>query len=455
MSRSSPRLVSIYQPPDYFDLTTREVSEIEIKEKGDKSTCLISLTKDSGTHFKGFKLSDKPQVNVCVDVVFFPSTTSGKYIPRLTFHKVDNTFTTKEQKGKEKVIIDLDDSTTAENFWKVIGFLFSFKDLVEHGEFEKSYKVVDNKAYVVEFDSKERAEKIQVLSELVEKSDFSEHQIEEILKQDRENTLEGFRRLLSEPEIIGKYREKYKDEIKGVGEEAVWHHFLKKHHWLLGLNADLRFIQDLIPEGNVGIASTEDRGSPNADFIGIRDFTMLVEVKTPKTKIFSARKKSTARANTWSFSDDFIDGVSQCLGQKFSWDKSSGSKNLVVNGGVLDQNKTRTIDPKVIYLIGNRSEEFPEDSTNVDNLTKRDTFERFRRNSRNVEILTFDELYERAYYIVHNKAAAASAPEIMAKENVSASATAIKIPAKMAFDRHLTAEDRMDAAVDPREESNW
>lgn len=394
--------VQVYQPPDYFDLASRDVSEIEIKEKADKSTCLISLVKDAGVHFKGFKLSDKPQVNVCVDVQFFPSKTSGKYIPRLTFHKVDKNFTTKEQKGKEKVIVDLDDSVTAENFWKVIGFLFSFKHLVEHDEFEKTYKVIDNKTYIVEFASKEKAEKVQVLAELIQKSDFSEDQIEAILRQNREVTLKQFKRLLTEPESWKQYAAKYEGELDGSGEEAVWHHFLKKHHWLLGLNADVRFIRDLIPEGNVGITDTQGRGSPKADFVGLNDYTTVIELKTPKTKIFTERKKSTSRANTWSLSDDFIDGISQCLGQKFDWDKSHKSKDLIKNGEGVDQDRVRTVDPKSIFLIGLRSE-FPESSREKDVWTKRDTFERYRRNSRNVEILTFDELYERAYYLVHNE----------------------------------------------------
>lgn len=389
--------------PEYFDLTVRQISEVALFEKNDKSTCYIALKSDSSEFFKGFKLTDNPLINVVIDLTFYKSSSSDRYVPRLILSKVDKNFATKDRTLREKVIFELDDSQTAENFWQVVAFLSNFKELVDHDAFQKSYKVIDATTYILEFDSKEKAEKVKVLSELVEKSDFSESQIEEILKQNRLKTLEGFNQLLTDASIVEKYRGWYKDEVKGAGEEVVWHHFLKKHHWLLGLNADLRFIQDLIPEGNVGIASTEDRGSPNADFIGIMDFTMLVEVKTPKTKIFSTRKKATSRANTWSFSDDFIDGISQCLGQKFSWDKSSESKKLVDDGEVLDQNKIRTIDPKIIFLVGNRGEEFPEDSTSVDNLTKRDTFERFRRNSRNVEILTFDELYARAYYIVHNE----------------------------------------------------
>jgi len=34
---------------------------------------------------------------------------------------------------------------------------------------------------------------------------------------------------------------------------------------------------------------------------------------------------------------------------------------------------------------------------------KRDTFESFRRNSRNIDIVTYDELYERASVIIHGK----------------------------------------------------
>ncbi len=402
MSRSMALLVKAYLPPDYFDLTIRDIAELEIKEKFDKSTCIIAARKDASEMFKGFKLTDHPQINICCDITFFPSSNTGKYVPRLTFKKVDNQFATKDQKIKEKVIINLDESNAADNLWKMIGFLSEFKSLVDIGDFDKSYKVLSNETFLLEFDDQAEADKVKLLSELMKKSDLSEEQIENVLKQNREVTLKHFKRLLTEPEAWKEYQAKYGTEMRGTGQEAVWHHFLKKHHWLLGLNVDIRFIRDLIPEGNVGVPDTTKVGSPNADFIGIRDYTTLIELKTPKTKIFTETKKSTARANTWSFTDDFIDGVSQCLGQKFDWDKSHKVKNLVKDGEILDQNLVRTVDPKSIFLIGNRSE-FPESSRDTDVIAKRDTFERFRRNLRNTEILTFDELYERAYFIVYGE----------------------------------------------------
>ena len=66
-------------------------------------------------------------------------------------------------------------------------------------------------------------------------------------------------------------------------------------------------------------------------------------------------------------------------------------------------NTIRNIDPKVVFIIGNKKEEFPQDQPGQDICSKRDTFESFRRNSRNVDIITYDELYERAFIIVHGK----------------------------------------------------
>jgi len=59
----------------------------------------------------------------------------------------------------------------------------------------------------------------------------------------------------------------------------------------------------------------------------------------------------------------------------------------------------RTLDPKIIFIIGNRSKEFPLDKSQ-DSIVKNETFERFRRNNKHIDIITFDELYERAKYIV-------------------------------------------------------
>lgn len=387
----------------YFDLTKHSVDEIMLVEDIPQKTCRVTSRQKPVIRYKGFKITGRPNVNLFCDVSFYESSKTSKYIPRLTFIKIDKDFQIKEQQ-KQKVRIDLSDSADAENFWKIIGFLFEFKHLVDVDAFEKTYQVLQHDAYVIEFETKEQSDKVKALVELFQKAKLSDIEIETVLRETRKKDLKSFDALLEDESNWRRYQTKYEDEMTGKGEEAVWHHFLKKHHWFLGLNLDIRFIKDLISEGNVGIQTTRGSGSPFADFIGISDYTTLIELKTPNTDIFTPTRRTTSRANTWSFSAEFIDGVSQCLGQKFDWDKFSNSKDLILDNKVLNQVHYRTLDPKAIFIIGNKSREFPSDSADTEVLIKRDAFQKFRRNSRNVDIVTFDELYERAKFIVHGRA---------------------------------------------------
>ncbi len=385
----------------YFNLPKFDISKIKLLEKKDESSCY--LQDDAGAFCKGFKITDNPKVNTYCEFTFFRSSKTGKYLPRPTFLKIDEKFQQKEQTIKEKVRIDMSDH--AEVFWKVIGFLHQYKEIVDLGEFEKSYSVVNKDRYMVEFESKDRAEKIKDLQEFTSKiPNFSDFDMQFFLKQSREKNLKTFAQLIKNADLWKKYYEKFKSEVKKEGEEYVWHYFLKRHHWLLGLNADLRFIRDFIDEADIGIKNTESKGSPQVDMLGLNDYTMLVELKTPNTKIFTDVNGKTGRAGTWSFSQAFIDGVSQCLAQKTKWQESYKNKDIKdVKGNLVDKNKCRTVDPRALFIIGNKSIEFSEDVTREDIITKRDTFENFRRNNRNLEIITYDELYERAYFIVHNK----------------------------------------------------
>ena len=383
---------------DYFDLTKCDINEVSIFENNAGNSCFIS-PRNKAHFYKGFKLTDNPKVNIYCELGFYKSSTTNKYIPRPTFIK-RNAAGQVDARHAAKVKIEINDSADAQNFWKLVGFLNKFKDIVDVGSFESKFMVVAKEAYVVEFNSQSTADKIKDLQELLESANLTQLDIELVLKQNRKKSLANFERLLSDPTSHKVYHDQF--NIKGSGEEVIWHHFLSQNHWLLGLNADIRFIRDFIAEADLGFRSTAGRGSPVVDFLGLNDFTILIELKTPRTKIFTQSKSETARTNTWSFSSAFIDGVSQCLAQRSDWEKKSSGKMLVKDKEALDKTRYRTLDPKVIFLIGSKKEEFSETSNNIDDIVKRDTFENFRRNNRNLDILTFDELYERANYLVTN-----------------------------------------------------
>jgi hypothetical protein len=276
--------------------------------------------------------------------------------------------------------------------------------LVDLGEFDRSYEVYSKVKYFVELQSKKEKDKIEEVKELIIRSDLIEGDVKSIAFVNRKKTVRSFFYLLKNIDYKGKssqehYRAKY---VLSHGEESVWHHFLKHNDWILGLNVDVKFISDFYDEQKVGSENSKGRTSPKTDILGISNYTTLIELKHSTTEIFK-KEKSKGRANTWDFSSDFIQGLSQCLGQKVALEKSFESKVFINEDNKrLDKNRTKTVDPKVVFIIGNRSIEFPHDLKD-ENYIKSETFELMRRNNRNIDIITFDELFERAYHIVYSE----------------------------------------------------
>ena len=387
----------------YFNIAD-DLSKIEIRENSEKTNCFI---REIGKQifYKGFILLDNPKVKTVCEIQFYKSKVQGKYIPRPTFRKVDRENNVIERDTKQDLIIGFNNSIEADLFWRLIGFIIQFKETIDIGEFSKSYKVIHKEEYFIEFGSKTEKEKVSDLIELVRASNISEKSLKEIFQKNRRKIIQTFYKLLINETIdeeiaMEVYRKFY--HITENGEEAIWHHFLKEHDWLLGLNVDIKFIRDFVHQVHLGIANTKGTGSPTGDVLGISDYTILIELKTASTNIFKLEKKQGdgSRANTWAFTPDFINGISQCLGQKVDWDKHPLDKPLLdTKKKIVNQSEHKTLDTKTVFIIGNRSKEFPHnDDPNC--ILKSETFERFRRNSKNIDVITFDELFERAYHIV-------------------------------------------------------
>lgn len=388
---------------NYFNIAD-DFSLIEIRENADKANCHIQDINGAKL-YKGFILLDNPKVKTVCEIQFYKSKVQGKYIPRPTFKKVDKDNKVVERALNKPLIIGFNDSTEADSFWRLIGFLNQFKETIDLGEFSSSYKVIHKEGYFIEFGSKSEKEKVSDIIELIKASNISEKNLKEVISNTRKKTIHYFFKMLkNEPTKGSTPIELYKTHfnIKTKGDEIVWHHFLKEHDWILGLNVDIKFIREFVSEVDLGITNTIGIGSPEGDILGISAYTILIELKTAATEIFKLEKKSGdgSRANTWALSPDFINGISQCLGQKFDWDVNHLSKQLQDSDRkIVNQNENRTLDTKTVFIIGNRSEEFPH-STDPNHIVKSETFERFRRNSRNIDIISFDELFERAYHIV-------------------------------------------------------
>lgn len=380
-----------------FDIESQDLDKLVIKETYNKDNCFIYKGSDI---IGGFVLINKQNVKTILKVSFYKSKVDNKYLPRLEFRKEDKNGNLTKSRGSD-VIIRFGDGDEARAFWKVIHFLHDFKDLVDLGDFHAKYQAVSFDSYLVDFKTKKQAEKLQELYSLTENIKLSKDEIKELLFPQRRNTIHWFYAFLKDlhnnqgVKAFDSYRNKH--TINENGEEAIWHHFLKNNEWIIGLNVDIRFIRDLISKQKVGNADSKGIGNPEVDLLGISYFTTLIELKTSKTEIFRKEKSSKSRANTWDFSNDFIEAYSQTLSQR---SVISENKNIVdENEEIIDTKKHRILDPKAILIIGNRNIEFPHiRKTEYD--FKTDCFERIRRDSRNIEIITYDELFERAFHIV-------------------------------------------------------
>jgi hypothetical protein len=152
-------------------------------------------------------------------------------------------------------------------------------------------------------------------------------------------------------------------------------------------------------EMTVGGGGTDNKNKPVVDFLmSFTDYTVLVEIKTPDTSIFSLSKRG--RAGTWEFSRDFMSAVSQVIEQKAEWLLfAQTGEHYNKAGSVLE---ARTRNAKTILVVGSR-DEFSRLGDARDANIMRDTFELFRRENRSIDIVTFDELLERARFITRSQ----------------------------------------------------
>lgn len=211
----------------------------------------------------------------------------------------------------------------------------------------------------------------------------------------RKQQLEIFKKLLEED-----YLSEYKKEIiknTQIKDELAWQYFFNENPWIFGYGLDYRFMGILQKEFSASGTEADGSGQVNGDFlIGDKKFTTFVELKKPDTPLF---KNSTTRSGAWKLSTDLMEAKSQILEQKASGQIKLEKETIHDSDG--NEIKQKSYDSKVILILGNWDQ--IKNDVDLVKQTKIKTFELFRRDSRNVEIITFDELFERAKFIVENK----------------------------------------------------
>jgi hypothetical protein len=222
----------------------------------------------------------------------------------------------------------------------------------------------------------------------------------------RSGLLRALQQSLSAEEInilLGRRQglEEYETHIRlGDWSEAQWQDFFEREPWVFGYGLDYRVMRQFDREMTVGGGGSDNQNKPVIDFLmSFTDYTVLVEIKTPATPIFTASRRG--RAGTWEFSREFMSAVSQIIEQKAEW-LSFAQTGEHYNKSGTEALTARTRNAKSILVIGSR-DEFSRSANSRTTNVMRDTFELFRRENRSIDILTFDELLERARFITRSQ----------------------------------------------------
>jgi Domain of unknown function (DUF4263) len=279
-----------------------------------------------------------------------------------------------------------------------------------HGEFEKLLAFLDQLKFInLSNESRFQVEDISVSAGPKIITDATDraliNDIKRLSDAEREHLFRSLVVDLTPAEVnllLGRRQalEEFQAQLQSrAWSENLWQDFFEKQNWVFGYGLDYRIMRLFDREMTVGAAGTDNRNKPSVDFLmTFTDYTVLVEIKRPNTPIFHSQR--AGRAGTWRFSADFMDAVSQVLEQKAEWLETAQSGEHFDKSGTR-RLEMRTRDAKTILVIGTRAE-FGANGNLRDAQIMRDTFELFRRDTRSLEIVTFDELLERAVFIARD-----------------------------------------------------
>lgn len=241
----------------------------------------------------------------------------------------------------------------------------------------------------------------KVFVEQLLKKDYGKEVWEELLEQDPDLATK-----LANARVQQKRTEAFNLFSKALQSpneynEQWWQSFFEDNQWIFGYGLNYQFLHLLDSQANYGGANYTGKGAQQGDFLmntGANiQFTVLVEIKKPNTSIFQLDSSSNIkkhRNGAALLNDELTGGVSQLQSNCHRWD-TDGSRRQDDIVELSDQS-IFTYQPKGILVIGSTDQLNDPDA--------RSTFELFRRNTDNPEIITFDELFERAKYIVSQDA---------------------------------------------------
>jgi hypothetical protein len=196
----------------------------------------------------------------------------------------------------------------------------------------------------------------------------------------------------------------FKTNLAADLSESDWQEFFERNPWIFGHGLNYVFLNKVGPklESRTTGSAFDTPGKTADGLLRTRAEVsqyVLVEIKKSNTDLL----KEEYRVGSWGVSRELSNAVTQTQKTAFEFVQHRFRDPLKDGGGNDTGSVTYAIEPRSFLVIGNMTEV----KGNDDKIT---CFELYRRNIRTPEILTFDELFERASCIVENISREANAP---------------------------------------------
>jgi hypothetical protein len=199
--------------------------------------------------------------------------------------------------------------------------------------------------------------------------------------------------LLFEFRVRSDALREFRDHLDGGWTERDWQAFFERNDWIFGHGLNYRFLVTEQAHPNFGGADVTGRGDEVGDFlagtVGDTRFAVLVEIKRPDTALVDGHRY---RNGAWGASEELAGGVAQLQANCEQWQVMSRQRR---NSKWAEERDITTAAPEGILVIG-RTSTLADDE-------QRESFERFRNHLWNPKVITYDELFARASYIVTRK----------------------------------------------------
>jgi hypothetical protein len=211
----------------------------------------------------------------------------------------------------------------------------------------------------------------------------------------RKRQIDVFHKLLNDPSYFDTARKKY-----GKPED-VWQRFFERNSWIFGYGLSLIYVTELENKKLEQFVSGFDISGPGkrTDALlktrGALSSLCFAEIKTHETPLLA---KKSYRSGCWSPSKDLAGGISQVQGTVAEACQRIQSRLLPTDSdGNPSGEELFLFQPRSYLIVGSLKQFSEKGGVNTEKLR---SFELLRRNTVHPEVVTFDELYERAKFIV-------------------------------------------------------